>query len=69
MSTIKIPEDGLLREIELLPCPFCGSAPVCDGLPRGVMGKIYCKSDDCFGPRTTALTKAEGAIQWNKRTN
>lgn len=67
MTTIKVPFDGHLKEVELLPCPFCGGAPKCDGLPRGVIGKIYCADENCFGPRTTAMAKADSVEQWNKR--
>lgn len=67
MRKIKVPNDGLLTEVELLPCPFCGADPVCNGMPRGMMGQIYCRADDCFGPKTTAVTKADSVVQWNKR--
>lgn len=52
---------------KLKPCPFCGGAAKCNGLPRGMMGQIYCDNPDCFGPRTTALCKEDSAVQWNKR--
>lgn len=48
-------------------CPFCGSAPKCNGFPSGTMGQIYCDGAECFGPRTTALTKQDSIIQWNTR--
>ena len=67
MTTIKVPYDGLLTKVELLPCPFCGGKPKCNGLPRGIMGQIYCSDDGCFGPRTTAMTKADSVMQWNRR--
>lgn len=67
MTTVKVPLDGYLREVELLPCPFCGSQPKCNGMPRGMIGQIYCANDDCFGPRTTAICKSDSVAQWNKR--
>jgi hypothetical protein len=67
MTTIKVPRDGHLQEVKLHPCPFCGSDPKCDGLPRGVMGQIYCASENCFGPRTTSFTKVDSVTQWNTR--
>lgn len=50
-----------------LPCPFCGSAPKDNGHPNGIMGQIYCGSDDCFGPRTSAGLKEDSVKQWNTR--
>lgn len=67
MTTIKVPHNGFLTKVKLLPCPFCGGAPKCNGLPRGILGKIFCSNDDCFGPMTTAITKADSVAQWNKR--
>lgn len=53
----------------LLPCPFCGGAPVFDGHPGGVMGQIRCSNHDCFGPKTTALHRADSIQQWNTRAS
>jgi hypothetical protein len=51
----------------LLPCPFCGGPATLGVFPKGIIGQVYCKNEDCFGPRTTALTKQESIIQWNAR--
>jgi hypothetical protein len=49
----------------LLPCPFCGGEAKCSSRPTGIMGQIYCDGEECFGPRTTALTKQNSIVQWN----
>jgi hypothetical protein len=51
----------------LLPCPFCGGEAKCSSRPTGIMGQIYCDGEECFGPRTTALTKQNSIVQWNTR--
>ena len=52
----------------LLPCPFCGGPATLGGFPSGVIGQVVCRNDDCFGPRTTAVTKRDSIAQWNKRS-
>lgn len=52
---------------ELKPCPFCGGKPFTNHRHGGIMGQVYCKNDECFGPRTTALCIEDSARQWNKR--
>ena len=52
---------------DLLPCPFCGSAPVTNRRGTNIIGQIYCRSDDCFGPRTTAVCYEDSVLQWNAR--
>jgi hypothetical protein len=52
----------------LLPCPFCGGEAKCSSSrPTGIMGQIYCDGEECFGPRTTAMTKQDSIVQWNTR--
>ena len=50
-----------------LPCPFCGGEATLDAVPTGIMARIYCRNDDCLGPRTTAQLKEDAVAQWNKR--
>ena len=52
---------------ELLPCPFCGGPATLGGLPNGIIGYVRCRNDNCFGPKTTAVTKRDSIIQWNTR--
>ena len=52
----------------LEPCPFCGGEATFNGMPNGLVGQIHCTSEECFGPRTTALTKQDSIVQWNTRT-
>lgn len=54
---------------DLLPCPFCGGPATLGGLPGGFIGQVYCRNDECFGPKTTALTKADSIKQWNTRSS
>jgi hypothetical protein len=54
-------------EAELLPCPFCGGPATLGGMPKGIIGEVRCRNEDCFGPKTTALTKADSIRQWNTR--
>lgn len=52
---------------EIKPCPFCGEQPVTNNRAGGMLGQVYCKNEDCFGPRTTALGIEDSTRQWNKR--
>lgn len=52
---------------DLLPCPFCGWPPSIE-MTRGNGRLVYCASDDCMGPRTTAANIEDAAQQWNKRS-
>jgi len=61
------PEASLAVAEALKPCPFCGGEAKDNGHPRGIMGQIYCSSDDCFGPITTAGLKEDSVKQWNTR--
>src|SRR5581483_7014069 len=54
--------------VDLKPCPFCGSPPVTNRRATGLLGQVYCRSDDCFGPRTTAACYEDSVKQWNTRT-
>lgn len=58
-----------MTDVVLKPCPFCGDIPIINGRPRGAMGQVVCVNEDCFGPRTTAATKADSIIQWNTRAD
>ena len=53
---------------EMLACPFCGNAPhVENAAPIGGAAMIYCRSDECLGPSTTAATLQDAMVQWNTR--
>lgn len=54
---------------ELMVCPFCGGEATLGGFPKGMIGQVYCKNEDCFGPRTTAITKRDSIRQWNTRAS
>ncbi len=61
------PMSDLTKQSELKNCPFCGGPATLGGSPTGIIGQVYCSNDDCFGPKTTALFKAESIKQWNTR--
>jgi Lar family restriction alleviation protein len=52
--------------IELLPCPFCGSANVADFF--AVTGNPYIGCADCDAQGGSFLTKKEAVEAWNTRT-
>lgn len=57
---------------ELLPCPFCGSAPVIEpwhgGRPTKKM--ISCESTSCHvNPGVTGETRKEAVVRWNGRAD
>jgi hypothetical protein len=52
----------------LLPCPFCGGEATFNALPSSILGQVHCTGEECFGPRTTALTKQDSIVQWNTRS-
>lgn len=53
-----------MNELTALPCPFCGSQPY---VAMKDVAVISCRSDDCFGPRTTADYLVDAVKQWNAR--
>lgn len=59
------------REIELLPCPFCGAAAKFDApyISRGrVMHIVMCSTDDCPSHGVEYNESPEAvAARWNRR--
>lgn len=58
--------DGAKESMELLPCPFCGEGPAVNLFELGTR-TIFCATNDCMGPSTTAYSIEDAAAQWNTR--
>lgn len=59
------------KNIELLPCPFCGAAPMMGNALSDIeKWEIYCTATMCLvSPRTLALNGKEKTIAvWNNRS-
>ena len=66
----KFPEEF---ELELKPCPFCGSTPMVDVTSGSVdtLYEVFCDNPRCNADvRVTSYTSEELAIErWNRRAN
>ena len=57
------------REMDLLPCPFCGAKPRSTIVARGgiTFRSIYCDAEACVQPETGGYPEDVSIARWNRR--